>query len=279
MNTIGFMQGRLVDKVDGKIQAFPWRDWRLEFERAAEHGFPVMEWTLDHQDLRRNPCMTAEGRAEIAGLCRLHRLAIDSMTGDCFMQAPFWKADGEARRALLQEFDDVAAACAAIGVRYLVVPLVDNGSLETPGQWDLLTESLRQRAGALARSGVAVVFETDLAPDDYARLMARLPEPCFGVNYDIGNSASLGFDPREEFAAYGRRIVNVHVKDRVRGGSTVPLGSGDADFAAVFAGLRALGYGGNLILQTARADDGRHAEVLSDYRRFVVDGWERARGS
>ena len=36
----------------------------------------------------------------------------------------------------------------------------------------------------------------------------------FGVNYDTGNSASLGYDPSEEISVYGHRIINVHIKDR-----------------------------------------------------------------
>ena len=71
--------------------------------------------------------------------------------------------------------------------------------------------------------------------------------------------AAAGFDPAEEIEAYGHRILSVHVKDRVLGGSTVPLGSGNADFEAVFAALGRVRYVGNYILQTARATDGDHA--------------------
>jgi sugar phosphate isomerase/epimerase len=39
----------------------------------------------------------------------------------------------------------------------------------------------------------------------------------------------------EEFAAYGERVGSFHIKDRVRGGKTVPLGQGDTDFASLRA--------------------------------------------
>ena len=32
MNNVGFMQGRLVDQIEGKIQAFPTLQWKEEFE-------------------------------------------------------------------------------------------------------------------------------------------------------------------------------------------------------------------------------------------------------
>ena len=61
------------------------------------------------------------------------------------------------------------------------------------------------------------------------------------ANYDIGNSASLGYDPIVELNAYGHKILNVHVKDRKLKGTTVPLGSGDANIKLVFSKLSHFG--------------------------------------
>ena len=86
----------------------------------------------------------------------------------------------------------------------------------------------------------------------------------------MGNSASLGFDSKIEFLEYGSYIKNVHVKDRLYKGSTVPLGRGAVDFDAVFRGLSDLKYQGNYILQTARAKNGDHQGILENYRKIVV---------
>lgn len=267
---IGFMQGRLSPPVDGKIQAFPWVHWRTEFATAQENSFGLMEWTLDHERLYENPLMTTAGREEIRALMQRHRVQVLSLTGDCFMQAPFYKVDGAARKALLTDFCHVAAACAEIGIRYVVVPLVDNGRLENRGQEDALIAGLRGIEPHL-RDGMKVIFESDFPPARLRSFIARLPEQRYGINYDIGNSAALGFDPSEEITAYGSRIDNVHVKDRVLGGTTVPLGSGNADFPAVFRALKQAGYRGHFILQTARAADGDHAGALRRYRDTVVN--------
>ena len=117
-----------------------------------------------------------------------------------------------------------------------------------------------------------MVFESDYVPRDLARFIARLDPDLFGINYDMGNSAALGFNPHKEFAAYGQRVFNVHVKDRVLGGTTVPLGTGSVNFDAVFAALAQINYRGNFILQTARDADGNHADVLCTYRDMTV-GW------
>lgn len=277
-NRIGFMQGRLSPLVDGKIQAFPASCWQAEFESAKRNGFSLMEWTLDQDGLYLNPLLTTSGQAEIRELRQAHGIAISSLTGDCFMQSPFWKAQGPAREALLQDFRAVAQACSAVGIAMMVVPLVDNGRLDNREQEDLLVDTLQKESAFLAALGVKVVFESDFGPDELARFMARLAPARFGINYDIGNSASLGMDPVAEISAYGERILNVHIKDRVLGGTTVPLGTGNAQFDQVFAALARAGYQGTYILQTARAADGKHAEVLCRYRDMALD-WIKRHGA
>lgn len=269
MYNIGFMQGRLCDRVNGMIQAFPWQDWKTEFAAAAAIGLHMMEWTLDQERLHENPLMTESGQRTISDLCQQHQLTIPSLTGDCFMQAPFWKEEGTAREALQSDFLAIGRACAKVGIRMMVVPLVDNGRIENSAQEDVLVAFLLEHEGFLAEHGLQVIFEADFVPSELARFIARLPSHQFGVNYDIGNSASLGFNPEHEFAAYGERIVNVHVKDRSVGGTTVPLGTGGADFDTVFAQLANYKYAGNYIMQTARAADDQHAAVLTRYKEMI----------
>lgn len=265
------MQGRLSPLVGGRIQAFPWPSWIQEFAIAESKGFRLMEWTLDQERLHENPLMTAEGQAVIVALCRRHGLSIPSLTGDCFMQAPFWKRVGAERATLQRDFCAVVRACSAVGITIMVMPLVDGGRLDDARQEKDVVAFLQEQTGFLVEAGLRVAFESDFSPPELARFIGRLDPEVFGINYDIGNSAALGFDPNEEFEAYGRRVINVHVKDRVRGGSTVPLGEGDADFERVFSALGKAGYAGNYILQTARAGDGEHAQVLCRYRDMTMN--------
>jgi hexulose-6-phosphate isomerase len=266
------MQGRLSPLVDGKIQAFPWDCWREEFPAAQAIGLSLMEWTLDQDRLYDNPLLTAAGQQEINSLSQHHGLAVASLTGDCFMQSPLWKAAGDERKALERDFVAIARACHAVGIRQIVVPLVDNGSMVTRAQEDSLVDFLLAQAGLFAELALQIVFECDYRPAELGRFIARLPADRFAINYDIGNSAALGYDPAEEFVAYGGRIANVHVKDRVLGGTTVPLGTGSADFPKVFGLLRQRNYRGNYIMQTARAQDGNHAATLARYKA-MIDGW------
>ena len=270
-NIIGFMQGRLSELVDNKIQAFPWSDWETEFVLAESIGLNLMEWTLDQDRLYENPIMTKKGRARIKQLSKLHDIFIPSLTGDCFMQAPFWKSDPQSQKTLKKDFLSICRAAADLAIELVVVPLVDNGSLETRFQEDTLVVFMLENENFFKQLGIKIIFEIDYPPKEVARFINRLTTQQFGINYDIGNSAAMGFDPVYECKNYGNRILNVHIKDRVFKGTTVPLTTGDADFSRAFSALSNVGYSGDFILQTARAVDGEHVKVLKEYRLMAED--------
>jgi len=267
---IGFMQGRLSPMVDGRIQCFPWGNWQKEFATAKSHGFHLMEWTIDQDRLRENPLMTKAGQDEIRSLCAENTVSVPSLTADCFMQAPFWKEPSSTREDLLNDFRDVVRSAGEIGIKFIVVPMVDNGSISSKDEEETAISILQDFANEGEFDGLKIVFESDYGPHELARFIDRLDDNFFGINYDIGNSAALGFSPKEEFDSYGGRVCNVHIKDRHLGGTTVPLGEGDADFDEVFSNLSRLGYGGNYILQTARATNSDHAGVLCSYRDAMI---------
>lgn len=269
------MQGRLSPILNNKIQEFPWESWQKEFEVSSELGFKLMEWTLDHYRLYENPLMTKAGQKEILRLSNKYNIKIPSLTGDCFMQAPFWKASQSSASKLKQDFLSVCHASKKNDIQLIVVPLVDNGRLDTRSQEDELVEHLLSICDDLRSMKLMIVFEIDFDPIEVARFISRLPSDVFGINYDIGNSAALGFNVSEEMSAYGNRVCNVHIKDRVLGGGTVPLLSGDANFPQMFAELNHLNYSGNFILQTARAKNNDHSRVLSQYfqltKQWIAD--------
>jgi len=270
---IGFMQGRLSPLVDGKIQAFPWNNWENEFEIANKNNFKIMEWTLDQFNLIKNPLMTEDGRKRIKFLSDKFEISIYSLTGDCFMQAPFYKACSEDQYSLMQDLKNIINACGLLGIRFIVFPLVDNGSLESEEQEQALKNGLFLVDTILQQNNVIIVFESDFPPDRLNNFISGFIPERYGINYDIGNSAALGFDPKEEIRTYGNRILNVHVKDRLLGGNTVPLGKGSAEIQIVLDELDSIGYDGNYILQTARADND-HVGVLCQYRNQILE-WIR----
>ena len=268
-SNIGFMQGRLSPILNDRIQEFPWNNWREEFHIAASLGFRLMEWTLDQDRLYESPLMTQVGQREIRKLSGDYGVSIPSLTGDCFMQSPFWKLSGAKKKDRQNDLICILDGCANVGISQVVIPLVDDGSIDSNEQLKILLDFLHEKETSISDRGIQIVFESDLGPDELKAFIGNFSPKNFGINYDIGNSAALGFDVEKELHAYGDRILNVHVKDRILGGTTVPLGDGNADFTKVFSQLATIGYHGNYILQTARADDGDHAGILNHYKSMV----------
>ena len=275
---IGFMQGRLSPVVNGKIQEFPWGNWKQEFGLASSLGFGLMEWTLDQDRLYENPLMTKKGQIDILKLSDTYGIKIPSLTGDCFMQSPFWKLYGAEKKNRQKDLTSILNGCEKVGITQIVIPLVDGGRIDNSEQELALLDFLLEIEILISNMGIQIVFESDFSPEMLKLFIAQFSPKTFGINYDTGNSAALGFKVEKEFKAYGDRILNVHIKDRVLGGTTVPLGHGNTDFTEVFHQLAKIEYSGNHILQTARSGDGDHLGVLDGYKS-MAEQWMCVYGS
>ena len=145
-----------------------------------------------------------------------------------------------------------------VGIKIIELPLLGKNSIRNKqNQKDLIT-NIRDILDYTYSKNVKIVFELDLPPADFLNFIHEINHPVVGINYDMGNSAMFGFDPEEEISLFGKYICNVHIKDGVKNGGTVKLGTGDTDFDKVFSTLEYVNYNGDLIFQAARLD-------LSDY--------------
>ncbi len=255
MSRVGIMQGRLLPPVAGRIQCFPAQGWDREFALAAEAGLECIEWIYDLSGERANPLASDEGVAEMKRLATLSGVPVLSLCADYFMERPLVGPEESASRERLETLAWLMERSGRAGIGRIVLPFVDASEIRTPGELEQVAMVLQEVLPVARETGLELHLETSLTPARFADLLGQLPESLVKVNYDSGNSASLGYDPREELAAYGRRIGSVHIKDRLRGGGTVPLGTGDTQFEELFTGLRDLGYRGDFILQVARGPD------------------------
>ncbi len=263
------MQGRLVPPLGGRFQCFPRDGWAGEFAFAAAAGVDTIEWIYDEFGADVNPIANDDGIDAMQQLSDRHGVRVVSLCADVFMDRPLVRASQpqlEERIGVLIWLIDRARQ---VGIGRIVLPFVDISSIETDPEFEQVVDTILGVVPRAQEADVELHLETSLGPDRFAALLARLPPGVVKVNYDIGNSASLGYDPLEELAAYGDRVGSVHVKDRVRGGSTVPLGSGDADLPAVFDRLRELQYAGDYVLQVARGEPGDEVRWAQRNRELV----------
>lgn len=267
---IAIMQGRLVPPSDGRIQSFPRERWRDEFALAASAGLDAIEWIYDLYGADLNPIATDDGLAEIKQLSTETGVLVRSLCADIFMDKPLLRATGPEIEERTETLVWLLGQGAMLGVKRVVLPFVDASRIDSEAELEAVVEVLRSVLPDLERMGVELHLETSLSPDRFADLLSRLPHPMVKVNYDSGNSSSLGYRPADEFDAYGDRVGSVHIKDRVLGGSTVPLQTGDADFDALFEGLARVAYRGDFVLQVARGDPGDEVDWARRNREFLL---------
>jgi L-ribulose-5-phosphate 3-epimerase len=278
MARIAIMQGRLVPPENGRFQSFPRERWQDEFAFAKAAGLDAIEWIYDLYGADVNPLATDPGIAEMRGLSRDSGVELLSCCADYFMDRPFVKAgDGEFAE-LTERLRWLIGRCEAAGITRMVLPFVDASRIEGRPQEDRVVAMLERVLPEAERAGVELHLETAYGPAEFAAMLGRLPHAMLKANYDSGNSSSLGYDVREELGTYGSRIGSVHIKDRVRGGGTVPLGSGDADIPGLLDGLQALGYRGDFVLQVARGMEGGEVEWARHNRAYLLDAMAAVHG-
>jgi L-ribulose-5-phosphate 3-epimerase len=251
---IGVMQGRLSPRIDGKIQAYPVKTWQKEFEIAKEIGYSAIEWIVE-KPLEVNALMSQSGIQEINQVIIDTGVKIDYVCADVFMQQPLVRMSQQTREENKKYLTNILLNAKEVGAIGVEIPFVDSSSIKNENEKIELISCMQEAFGLAKEIGVKVSLETDLNPTSFKDLLERIDLEHVQANYDIGNSASLGFNPIEEFKAFGNKILNVHVKDRILGGSTVPLGAGHSDIKLVFKKLNEIGYRGGITMQAARGED------------------------
>ena len=263
---IGIMQGRLSPPVGAAIQAFPLATWREEFFAAKQVPLHHIEWIFDTED-SLNPIANDAGIAEIKSLSRQCEVKVNSLCADFFMSELLLGKSPVQDKVCAEKLGWLLVQGAKLGIKYIVLPFVDRSVIKTDADKKRLIDLMQAFAPHLERFGVEFHLETSLPPAPFAHVLESMGSPFVKINYDTGNSASLGYDMNEEFAAYGEYIGSIHIKDRLRGAGTVPLGKGHVEFLKLPSALEKIDYQGDFVLQVARGETG---DEISWARRNIA---------
>ena len=176
------------------------------------------------------------------------------------MQKPFWK--NKNNKKLIDDLKKIIDSCKKLGIKFIVIPLVDNGSINNNNDRRNLINSCNKIIKFLHNSQLKLIFESNFPPKKLKNFINKFDQNYFGINYDVGNSAALNYDIDDEFRCYGKYISNIHIKDRVKNGKTIRLGQGNANFLKFFKNLKKIRYKETLILQTARSKNNQHMSEI-----------------
>ena len=74
----------------------------------------------------------------------MYNFEILSLRGDCFMQKPFWKVNGQKRNKLQNDFLNIIKESGKLGIRFIILPLVDNGKIISQKQEEILINFVKK---------------------------------------------------------------------------------------------------------------------------------------
>lgn len=240
---IGVMQGRLSPPRErNSIQAFPGHaHWRKEFLYAAQAELVGIEWIWDGRNLVKPRKIHSEVND--------HKVKVLSICADYYIKNPL---------VIDRKLLELAVFANAAHVNTVVLPTLDQ-----PINPDLI------RAVA-DMTDLTWHLESSLPCAELLDAMLDIDHPRVRVCYDTGNRWQPGRDQGEEIRALGPLIGSVHVKDVHRGHASMPLGTGQVDWKSVAAGLAAIDYRGNYILQCARGAPGDELYWIMKMKRTLI---------
>ena len=107
-------------------------------------------------------------------------------------------------------------------------------------------------------------------PEDFEAVLTACPDPRLGLCVDTGHFHSAGVDIPTFIHRFAARIVNVHLKDHL-GHTSVGIGRGEIDLAAVISALQEIGYAGGLTIEL-EVEDPQNLPRYTEEAYYYVSG-------
>ena len=243
------------------------------FAAVAAAGFDGIELNVDRPGSAHGLSMetTDAEFSAIRALSEKYNLPVisisTSLAGGESGQPDRW----DYARALLRQQIRAAKALGAKGV--LTVP---GGKTLKSGHENSIA-FFREMREEIEREGIFVGLENVwngffLSPYDMQRIIDAVGSPMIGAYLDLGNMLAFS-KPEQWVEVLENRIGFVHLKDYLRngnlsrGGSWQDITHGSADWDAIMAALRAVGFDGYLTAEVGKEDD---AMSFEEYYRKVA---------
>ena len=252
MNSLAIMLGRVSPPMNNRLQFHP-TDWEAEFPRAKEMGFDHIEWFLDQDIPGFDPIAHIWLRPDVVTRIDDAREVLPISSVDAGMYPTF----GERRGNTIRQFEKLLPVLIPrLSTGIINIPLLEHAAPKSPEQKKESKEALEKILMAATAVNGRIALETEMPYGELREFIDTFKNPSIGVCYDIGNCTSYGFDCAKDIRELGKRVFEVHLKDRKVGSTqSLLLGTGDADFDGCFTALAQNGYQGVYTLQAWRGPD------------------------
>jgi L-ribulose-5-phosphate 3-epimerase len=263
------VQGRSLDQLGSSIQYFP-DNWKDEFSTMKKLGFYGIEWIYDKKSEISNPFLNEFGRKEIKFFSSKYDIHLENIVFDWFLHNPLFLNDKFTIHQKKEKLSNLIHLSILSGFKKIILPLLEKNSVREPSLQDELIEYFHSST-ILQSNNIEIHLETDLNPEEELKLIQEIDNKKIKICFDMGNSASYGYDPNVVINTLGNAIGSVHIKDREDNGSSVPLGNGNVNFNDVFKNLKKIDFQGNYSLQIYRNTLTNNFKLLEESLTFITN--------
>ena len=234
LQRLAITQGRHLKIINNKIQLFPEKNWQNEMKLFKLTKLKYIEWVVSSENFKKNPLCQVNGFKIINKNLAKYKIKCRSVDLDFIVKENPLNFSKKNLNFFIQKIEIISKNAIKIGIKYLIFPFLESSSPKNKIKFNKfvsLIEIIRKKIP----EDLMILIETDLKPSKVIMFLKKMKNKIF-INYDLGNSASKNYNFNEE-KKYFKYVKNIHLKDRIKQGSTVRFGFGNANFKKMFTFL------------------------------------------
>ena len=263
------VQGRALPQSDESLQSFPF-NWSDEFPLIQQLGFDGIEWIYDKKSEFTNPILDSEESQKIKSISKKFNVSLENIVFDWFITNSLFRKDEISLKNKIKKLVDLIEKSQNIGFKQIIFPLLEENAINNSNDMDIFLKIFSDDIlSVLNLNKIEIHFETSLPPISELEFISKLDHNQTKICFDMGNSASMGYDPADVLNSIAPYLGTVHIKDRLLDGNSVPLGEGAVDFSKVFSILNEINFSGYFSFQAYRDKNSNNTELLSLYQKFI----------
>jgi len=263
------VQGRALPQSDESLQSFPF-NWSDEFPLIQQLGFDGIEWIYDKKSEFTNPILDSEESQKIKSISKKFNISLENIVFDWFITHSLFRKDEISLKNKIKKLVDLIEKSQNIGFKQIIFPLLEENAINNSNDMDIFLKIFSDDIlSVLNLNKIEIHFETSLPPISELEFISKLDHNQTKICFDMGNSASMGYDPADVLNSIAPYLGTVHIKDRLLDGDSVPLGEGAVDFSKVFSILNEINFSGYFSFQAYRDKNSNNTELLSLYQKFI----------
>lgn len=266
IKNLSITQGRHLKKINNKIQQFPDKLWKEELKLFNTTKLKFIEWVVSKENFSKNPISKANGYKTINYHLKKNNLNCRSVDLDFVVKENPLSFSEKKLLIFIKKIEIIISNCEKVGIKYLIFPFLENSSPKNKNKFKKLIYFFNLILKKISKN-IILLIETDLKPKLVLLLIKKLKNKIY-INYDIGNSASNNYDFEEE-KKYFKFVKNIHLKDRIKHGSTVRFGLGNANFKKMFIYLKKNNKNYDFTLQPARSKCNKDIEEIKLNIKYI----------